>query len=153
MGHHYEHTSGKNLKIAFFLNLGFTILEVIGRFFVNSVAILSDALHDLGDSLSLGTSWYLNKKSQEGANEKYSFGYRRFSLLGALINSLVLIAGSVYVINEAVGRILSPEHSDAQGMIIFAIIGVTVNGYAVWRLSGGKILNEKVVYWKTYWAG
>lgn len=145
--HHHEQSAGKNLKIAFFLNLGFTILEVIGGFFVNSVAILSDALHDLGDSLSLGVSWYLNKKSQEGANEKYSFGYRRFSLLGALLNSLVLIGGSVYVITEAVGRILSPEHSDAQGMIIFAIIGVTVNGYAAWRLSSGKTLNEKVVSW------
>lgn len=145
--HQHEHTSGKSLKIAFFLNLGFTILEVIGGFFVNSVAILSDALHDLGDSLSLGISWYLNKKSQEGANERYSFGYRRFSLLGALINSLVLIAGSVYVITEAVGRILNPEHSDAQGMIIFAVIGVTVNGYAAWRLSSGKTLNEKVVSW------
>lgn len=149
MGHQHQHeqTSGRNLQIAFFLNLGFTILEVIGGFFVNSVAILSDALHDLGDSLSLGFSWYLNKKSKEGANQRYSFGYRRFSLLGALLNSLVLIAGSVYVISEAVGRILNPEHSDAQGMIVFAIIGVTVNGYAAWRLSSGKTLNEKVVSW------
>lgn len=145
--HQHEHTSGRNLQIAFFLNLGFTILEVIGGFFVNSVAILSDALHDLGDSFSLGFSWYLNKKSKEGANQRYSFGYRRFSLLGALLNSLVLIAGSVYVISEAVGRILNPEHSDAQGMIVFAIIGVTVNGYAAWRLSSGKTLNEKVVSW------
>lgn len=148
MGHDHSHgTSGKNLKLAFFLNLGFTILEFIGGVYVNSVAIVSDAVHDLGDSLSLGTSWYLDKKSKEKSNSKYSFGYRRFSLLGALINSLVLIGGSVYVIYEAVGRLFEPEHSDAQGMIIFAIIGVAVNGFAAYKLSSGKTMNEKVVSW------
>lgn len=150
MGHQHSHDhnqSGKNIKIAFFLNLGFTILEIIGGFYVNSVAILSDAIHDLGDSLSLGTAWYLDKKSKQKADKKYSFGYARFSLLSALINSVVLILGSIYVIYEAVGRILEPEHSDANGMIIFAIIGVIVNGYAAWKLSGGKSLNEKVVSW------
>lgn len=114
---------------------------------MNSISIISDAVHDLGDSLSLGTSWYLDSKSKKKANSKYSYGYRRFSLLGALINSVVLIAGSVYVIYEAVGRILEPEHSDAQGMVIFAIIGVLVNGYAAYKLSSGKSMNEKVVSW------
>ena len=149
MGHDHSHhnQTGKNLKIAFFLNLAFTILEFIGGLYVNSIAIVSDAVHDLGDSLSLGTSWYLEKKSKQKPDEKFSFGYRRFSLLGALINSLVLIAGSIYVIYEAVGRLLEPEHSDAQGMVIFALIGVAVNGYAAWKLSSGKTLNEKVVSW------
>ncbi len=148
MGHDHSHnTSGKNLKLAFFLNLGFTILEFIGGMYVNSVAIISDAVHDLGDSLSLGTSWYLDKKSKEDSNKTFSFGYRRFSLLGALINSLVLIGGSIYVINEAVRRLFEPEHSDADGMIIFAIIGVAVNGFAAYKLSGGKTMNEKVVSW------
>ncbi|MDT0677513.1 cation diffusion facilitator family transporter [Autumnicola musiva] len=145
--HHHHHSSGKNLRIAFFLNLGFTILEFVGGIYVNSIAIISDAVHDLGDSLSLGTSWYLDHKSKKKPDEKFSFGYRRFSLLGALINSLVLIAGSVYVIYEAVGRILMPEHSDAEGMILFAIIGVAVNGFAAWKLSSGKTMNEKVVSW------
>lgn len=146
--HQHNHTkSGQNLKVAFFLNFGFTILEIIGGFYVNSVAIMSDAVHDLGDSLSLGTAWYLDKKSKEGSDKKFSFGYARFSLLGALINSVVLIGGSIYVIYEAVGRILEPEHSDAGGMIVFAIIGITVNGYAAWKMSGSKTLNEKVVSW------
>lgn len=145
--HHHHHSSGKNLKLAFFLNLGFTILEFIGGIYVNSIAIISDAVHDLGDSLSLGTSWYLDHKAQQKSDAKFSFGYRRFSLLGALINSLVLIGGSIYVIYEAVGRLMNPEHSDAQGMMIFAIIGVAVNAYAAWKLSGGKTLNEKVVSW------
>lgn len=148
MGHnHSQDHSGKNLKVAFFLNLTFTILEFIGGIYVNSISIISDTVHDLGDSLSLGTSWYLDSKSKKKANSKYSYGYRRFSLLGALINSVVLIAGSVYVIYEAVGRILEPEHSDAQGMVIFAIIGVLVNGYAAYKLSSGKSMNEKVVSW------
>ena len=148
MGHNHLHDhSGKNLKVAFFLNLAFTILEFIGGIYVNSIAIISDAVHDLGDSLSLGTSWYLDSKSKKEANSKFSYGYRRFSLLGALINSIVLIAGSVYVIYEAVGRILEPEHSDAQGMVIFALIGVLVNGYAAYKLSSGKSMNEKVVSW------
>ncbi|MEQ9280745.1 MAG: cation diffusion facilitator family transporter [Balneola sp.] len=143
----HHHNQEGNIKIAFFLNLGFTILEFFGGLYVNSVAIISDALHDLGDSISLGLSWYLDHKSKKGANRKFTFGYTRFSLLGALINSLVLIAGSIFVINEAVARIITPEHTDAQGMLIFAIIGVSVNGYAAWKVSDGKTLNEKVISW------
>lgn len=149
-GHHDHHShnqSGKNLSIAFFLNLGFTILEFFGGLYVNSIAIISDAVHDLGDSLSLGTAWYLDKKSKQASDKKFSFGYTRFSLLGALINSVVLIVGSVYVIYEAIGRIGHPEHSDAQGMLILAVIGILVNGYAAWKMSSGKTLNEKVVSW------
>ena len=144
---HHHRNSGQNLKIAFFLNLGFTIFEIIGGLYVNSIAIISDAIHDLGDSLSLGTAWYLDKKSKKEADKNFSFGYARFSLLGALINSLVLIIGSVFVIYEAIGRIIKPEHSDSKGMILFAVIGITVNGYAAWKMSHGKSLNEKVISW------
>jgi cobalt-zinc-cadmium efflux system protein len=148
MGHQHEHDhTGQNLKIAFLLNLGFTILELFGGVYVNSVAIISDAIHDLGDSLSLGTAWYLEKKSKQTSDAQFSFGYARFSLLGALINSLVMIIGSIFVIYEAIERILKPEHSDAQGMMIFALIGISVNGYAAWKMSGGESLNEKVVSW------
>lgn len=148
MSHSHDHSrNSSNIKIAFFLNIGFTVLEFFGGLYVNSVAIISDALHDLGDSMSLGLSWYLDHKSKQGSNRSFTFGYTRFSLLGALVNSLVLIAGSVFVINEAVGRIINPEHTDAQGMLIFAIIGVSVNGYAAWKVSHGKTLNEKVISW------
>ncbi len=144
---HAHHHSGKNLKIAFLVNLGFTIFEIIGGFYVNSIAIISDAIHDLGDTFSLGLSWYLDRKSRKSASHRFTFGYSRLSLLGALVNSLVLIGGSVYVISEAVDRLFHPEHSNADGMLIFAIIGVIINGYAAWKLSGGKTLNEKVVSW------
>ncbi|MEG9326858.1 cobalt-zinc-cadmium efflux system protein [Salinimicrobium catena] len=148
MGHdHDHHSAGKNLKFAFFLNAAFTIFELIGGFYVNSVAIISDAVHDLGDTLSLGTSWYLQNKSQQKRDSKFSFGYKRFSLLGALINSLVLLGGSIFVITEAVNRLIEPERSDAEGMMIFAIVGVAVNGIAAYKLSSGESLNEKVVSW------
>lgn len=146
MGHHHHHGSG-NIKVAFFLNLGFTIVEFFGGLYVNSVAIISDALHDLGDSISLGLSWYLDSKSKQEANQSFTFGYRRFSLLGAFINSMVLIVGSVFIINEAVERILNPEPTNAHGMFLFAILGVAVNGYAAWRVGHGKTLNEKVISW------
>ena len=147
MAHQHQHEGSGNIKLAFFLNLGFTVFEFIGGFYVNSIAIISDALHDLGDSLSLGLSWYLDEKSKQGANTQFTFGYKRFSLLGALVNSLVLIAGSVFVIQAAIGRILEPEHSDAAGMVIFALFGVAMNGYASWRVSKGKTLNERVITW------
>jgi cobalt-zinc-cadmium efflux system protein len=147
-GHDQTHgVSAKNIKVAFFLNLAFTVLEVVGGFYVNSVSILSDALHDLGDSLSLGISWYLHNHSKKGADAKFTFGYGRFSLLGALINSVILVVGSIFVITEAVKRLIHPEAADARGMLLFAIIGIAVNGYAAFRLSGGKSLNEKVVSW------
>jgi cobalt-zinc-cadmium efflux system protein len=144
--HHHDHSRG-NIKLAFFLNLGFTVVEFFGGLYVNSVAIISDALHDLGDSLSLGLAWYLQNKSEQGADSSFTFGYTRFSLLGALVNSLVLIAGSIFVVNEAVARILSPEHTNAEGMFLFAILGVSVNGYAAWKVSHGETLNERVISW------
>lgn len=151
MGHNHNHSHGgakKNLKLAFFINLGFTILEIIGGFLTNSIAIISDALHDLGDSLSLGLAWFIETKAEkEGATEDFSFGYARFRLLGALINSVVLIAGSIYIISEAVTRLQDPEPVDSTYMIGFAILGVLANGFAAWRVSGGKTLNEKVVSW------
>ena len=149
--HHHNHNhpnAKKNLKLAFFINLSFTLLEVIGGFFTNSVAIISDALHDLGDSLSLGLAWYIeNKAERKEATEEFSFGYARFRLLGALVNSVVLIGGSIYIIYEAVTRLQNPEAVESTYMIGIAIIGVLSNGYAAWRVRGGKSLNEKVVSW------
>jgi cobalt-zinc-cadmium efflux system protein len=143
--HHNHHNTTSNIRLAFFLNLGFTIVEIAGGFWTNSIAIVSDALHDLGDSLSLGLSWILEKYSRKKKDEKYSYGYKRYSLLAALINSLILFSGSIYIIYRAISRIASPQFSNAKGMLFFAIAGVVVNGLAVLRLRKGKTLNEKVV--------
>lgn len=145
--HHHEHSSDENLRVAFFLNVLFTLAEIIGGLLVNSVAILSDAVHDLGDSISLGLAWFLNNKSKQKPDRKYSFGYARFSLLGALFNSIVLIVGSAFVVREAIERLISPEFADPNGMLIFAILGIVVNGYAAWKVNKGNTLNEKVISW------
>ncbi len=144
---HNHNSSTSNIRLAFFLNLGFAILEMVGGILVNSVAILSDALHDLGDSLSLGVAWILERKSKKPGNKKFTFGYQRYSLLGALINGIILIAGSLIIIIEAIERFLSPQESNALGMLFFAFVGVAVNGYAAFRLKEGKTLNEKVAFW------
>jgi cobalt-zinc-cadmium efflux system protein len=143
-GHHHHHGS-TNIKVAFFLNLGFTILELIGGFWINSVAIMSDALHDLGDSLSLGLAWYFEKLSKKGNDEHFSYGYKRFSLLGAVINSVILLVGSIFILSEAIPRIWQPEDVNATGMIGFALLGIIVNGAAVLRLKKDSSINEKVV--------
>jgi cobalt-zinc-cadmium efflux system protein len=127
--------------------LTFTIFEIIGGLWTNSLAILSDAVHDLGDSLSLGLAWYLEKVAEKEGDHTYSYGYRRFSLLGALINTIILIVGGLFVLSEAIPRLLNPEHSNAQGMLLFAIAGILVNGAAVLRLRGGKSVNTQVVTW------
>lgn len=149
MAHSHEHSGGTtNLRIAFFINLAFTCVEIAGGFLTNSIAIISDALHDFGDSLSLGLAWYLeNKASQKGATDKFSFGFARFRLLGALVNALVLIGGSVYIIIEAVGRFQHPEPVQSLWMMGIAVIGLAANGYAAWRTRGATSLNEKVISW------
>lgn len=143
-GHHHHHSS-KNVAFAFFINLIFTVIEILGGLYTNSVAILSDALHDLGDSFSLGLAWYLQKYAAKGSDQNFSYGYKRYTVLGALINSIILIGGSVFIIIEAIKRMSAPEDVDAKGMIIFAILGVVFNLIAYYRLHGSHDLNEKVV--------
>lgn len=149
MGHHHDHgeeTSIHNIRIAFFINLFFAVIELIGGLYTNSVAILSDALHDIGDSLSLGAAWYFQKLARKGRSKSFSYGYRRFSLLGAIINSLVLVTGSTIILFEALPRLFEPEMPHAEGMIYFAIGGIVANGLAAYKLHGGHSLNEKAVY-------
>jgi cobalt-zinc-cadmium efflux system protein len=135
------------LVFAFYLNLGFTILEIAGGFFTNSVAILANAVHDVGDCFALGSAWYLERLSVRVGDGRYSYGYRRFSLLGALISTAILLVGSILILSEAVPRLVRPEPSNARGMVLVAMVGVLVNGAAVWRLRGGRSLNGKIVAW------
>lgn len=148
--HHHgadEEAASKRIGWAFFLNVMFTIIEFIGGWLTNSTAIMADAVHDLGDSLSIGTAWGLDKLSRKEANQTFSYGYRRFSLLGALINGLVLTVGSVWILFEAVPRLSAPEMPQVEGMLLLAIFGVVVNGYAAFKLSKGESLNERVLNW------
>ena len=147
-GHHHHHHGGDNVGLAFFLNLGFTIIEFIGGLFTNSFAILADALHDLGDTASLGMAWYFQRLAKKGRTPTFTFGYRRFNTLGAIVTGVVLVAGSTFIIIEAIPRILNPEEVNAGGMIWLAVLGVVVNGAAVVKLrQGGNSLNEQVLTW------
>lgn len=143
--HEHNHNSVKNIKLAFFLNLLFTIIEFIGWFFTNSVAIMSDALHDLWDSFSLGLAWFLEKYSHKKRNNTFSYGFKRFSLLWALINALILWVGSSFILSEAIPRIINPEPSNAYGMVLLSIFWIWVNWFAVYKTSSGKSMNEKVI--------
>lgn len=132
---------------AFWLNFVFTIIEFIGGWLTNSVAIMADAVHDLGDSLSIGLAWYLSKLGHKAATNKYSYGFKRLSLLGAMINGLILLVGSVWILSEAIPRLATPEMPVTEGMIGMAILGILVNGFAAYKLHGGHSMNEKVLNW------
>jgi cobalt-zinc-cadmium efflux system protein len=145
MHHHHEETS--SIKQAFFLNLVFTIFEIVGGIWTNSMAILADAIHDLGDCFALGSAWYFERISEKEGDEYFSYGYRRFSLLGALISIVILVLGSLFILSEAIPRLFHPEMSYAPGMVGFAIVGIAVNGAAVLRLKDKEGINARIVAW------
>lgn len=144
--HHHDLPTDR-IGIAFLLNVGFTIIEFIGGWLTNSTAIMADAVHDLGDSISIGSAWVLNRMGQQPASSEYTYGYRRLSLFGALINGVVLVAGSAWVLVMAIPRLADPVMPNTEGMLGLAVLGVTVNGYAAYKLSQGKTLNERVLNW------
>jgi len=145
--HNHVHSASDRIGLAFLLNFIFTIIEFIGGWLTNSTAIMADAVHDLGDTLSIGMAWILSKLGDRPADSHFTYGYHRLSLLGALISSAVLIVGSVWILFEAIPRLTAPEMPHAQGMFWLAILGVAVNGYAAYKLSHGKTQNERILNW------
>jgi len=137
--------TSKNIFIAFILNLSFSIFELIGGIFSNSVAILSDSVHDLGDAISIGVSYFLEKKSHKKPDEKYTYGYIRYSVIGSLITTTILLVGSILVAYHSIGRIINPVEVNYDGMIIFAVIGVIVNFIATMYTKDGDSLNQRSV--------
>ncbi|MAS95990.1 MAG: cation transporter [Verrucomicrobiales bacterium] len=144
---HHHHHSSENLKVAFFLNLGFTLLEVVGGIWTNSVAILTDAVHDFGDSLSLGLAWYFDKYSKREHTPGHTFGYRRYRLLGGLITGVLLLVGLGFVLYHSIERLSEPAEVRVPGMIALAVLGIAFNGAAVLRVKHGTSLTEKIVSW------
>lgn len=135
----------RNILFAFLLNLGFSIFEFIGGIFTNSVAIISDAIHDMGDALSIGISYFLEKKSKRKPDKKYTYGYIRYSVLGGLITTIILLIGSCLLIYNSIIRMFNPVDINYNGMIIFAIFGVVVNFLAVYLTKAGDSINQKSV--------
>lgn len=146
---HGHHHSGdvEALGGAFLLNFIFTLIEIAGGLWTNSVAILADALHDAGDSLALLLAWYLQKASGKERDQRFSYGYGRLSLLAALINGVILLAGSIVVIVHVIPRLFEPQIVDATGMFWLALLGIAFNGFAFWRNRSSQSLNAKMVNW------
>lgn len=135
----------KNIFFAFILNLAFSVFEFIGGVFTGSVAIISDAIHDIGDATSIGVAFFLEKKSKKQPDKKYTYGYARYSVIGSVLTTLILLLGSAMIIYNAVLRIISPTEINYNGMIIFAIVGVCVNLGAALLTRDGDSLNQKAV--------
>ena len=135
----------KNILIAFVLNISFSIFEFFGGIFTNSVAILSDSIHDLGDAVSIGISYFMERKSKKKANKRYTYGYIRYSVLGGVITTTILLVGSTLVIIGAVKRLFTPVEINYQGMIVFALVGVILNSAAAFVTKEGDSINQKSV--------
>ncbi len=137
--------TNKKITIAFLLNLLFAVFEFVGGAITSSIAIMSDAIHDIGDALSIGMSLILEKISHKKPDKKYTYGYYRYSVLGSVIQSSILLCGSFFVIYNAVLRFLNPRPINYSGMIIIAVVGFTVNFFAAYFTSGEGSLNQKSI--------
>lgn len=135
----------RNILIAFILNLVFSVFEFVGGTICGSVAIISDSIHDIGDAVSIGCSYFFEKKSQRQPDNIYTYGYSRYSVIGSIITTLVLMFGSVAVIFNAIGRIINPTSINYDEMILFAVVGAVVNVLAAYFTKEGDSLNQKAV--------
>jgi cobalt-zinc-cadmium efflux system protein len=135
------------VRFAAFMNFAFITVEIVGGLWTNSLAILSDALHDFGDSIALLVSWLFERGAKRAPDARYTFGYQRLSLFSALFSASVLVGGSIVIILQAIPRFFNPESVNALGMIGIACIGITFNGAGFFLLKRGESLNEKVLSW------
>ena len=155
-GHHHHHhraegrsaaegSSAAAILTAFGLNLGFSVLELAGGLLTGSAAILSDALHDLGDAAGIGLAYALEKKSLRPPDDTHPNGYRRYSVLGGLLVTLILLGGSCAVLIHGVWRLLHPAPIHYDGMLLLALVGVGVNTAAALLTRRGDSLNRRAV--------
>ncbi len=147
MTQEHSHRREKNIRTAFFLNLVFVVIELIGGLLTNSMAILSDALHDFGDAVTLLIAWIAEKGARRHPDSKRTYGYQRLSLAASIITATILFVGSVVIVIQTVPRFVNPEHVNAQGMIGLAVLGIVFNGVAFLRLRKGGSMNERVLTW------
>ncbi len=143
--HHHHKKAGENLAFVFFMNLAFNIIVIAGGLATNSMAILADCIHDLSDTISIAFAWLLERIAQRDSTEKYSYGYQRFSILGAVIISVFVIIMALIILQEAIPRLFAPEAVDAWGMLMVAIVGIVFKLISVRRLYHGETFNEKAI--------
>lgn len=145
MTHHHNEGAGHNILSAFFINLAFTVIALTGGWLTNSMAIISDSIHDLGCTLSIGLAWGFEHIAKHKPTHRFTFGYRRFALLGAFVNACILISGASVVLHESFERMASPESVDANGMMWFALLAIAFKGFAAWRTWRGTSVNQRMV--------
>lgn len=143
--HQHHKKAGQNLAFVFFMNLAFNIIVIVGGLATNSMAILADCIHDMSDTISIAFAWILERVSQKDSTDKYSYGYQRFSILGAVIISVFVIIMALVILSEAIPRLFSPEGVDAGGMLLVAIVGIIFKSISVYRLHDGETFNEKAI--------
>lgn len=143
--HLHGNAAGKNILSAFFINLTFTIISIIGGWLTNSMAIISDSIHDLGCTVSIALAWMFERIAGHKPTHRFTFGYRRFTLLGAFINAFILLGGSSIVLYESISRLAHPEEIDAKGMLWFALLAILFKGFAAWRTWKGASVNQRMV--------
>lgn len=144
--HHHHKKAGENLAFVFFMNLTFNIIVILGGLATNSMAILADCIHDMADTISIALAWVLEKISQKESTDKFSYGYQRFSILGAVIISVFVIIMAFVILQEAIPRLFAPEAVDAGGMLLVAIVGIIFKSLSVYRLYKGETFNEKAIF-------
>ena len=137
--------SSQKMMIAFLLNVSFAIIEVIFGLAFHSSAVLADAVHDTGDALAIGLSTLLEKISNKKEDSRYTLGYKRYSLLGAILTSIILVIGSLSVLWENVPKVFAPEPVDYNGMLVLGIVAILVNLAASKVVSHGHSHNESIL--------
>ena len=131
--------------IAFFLNLSYAIVEFIAGGIFGSSAVLADSVHDLGDAIAIGISAFLETISNREEDRQYTLGYKRFSLLGALVTAVILITGSILVILENIAKIFHPQSVNDEGIFWLGIIAITINVLASLVIRKGQTKNESIL--------
>lgn len=144
--HHHHKKAGENLAFVFFINLAFNIVVIVAALATNSMAILADFIHDASDTISIALAWFLEHVAQRDSTDKYSYGYQRFSILGAVIISIFVIIMAFVILSEAIPRLFAPEGVDAGGMLAVAIVGIVFKFVSVYRLHKGETYNEKAIF-------
>lgn len=140
--HNYDHSHDhfalidtKLIRYTLYLNLGFAIFELILALYTNSIALFSTTIHDFGDSAILLSTIFIEQFSLKGRNKRFTYGYRRFSLIGAIVNTVILLLGSFVILNSAIGRLVTPEVVKVDVLMYVGIIGIVVNMLGVRKLA------------------
>ena len=131
--------------LAFFLNLSYAIVEFIAGGIFGSSAVLADSIHDLGDAIAIGISAFLETISNREEDSHYTLGYKRFSLLGALVTAVILMTGSVLVILGNITKLFHPQAVNDEGILWLGIIAISVNVIASLVVRKGKTKNESIL--------